>query len=136
MKYILAIVLMLTPIQTASATHNSQPYTIVGRATHYECTAGWCDGTPTVALPAALGGRYIGRAHGTVLVCADRCVSLTVVDYCDCYWGTPDQRVVDLNRAAWPLVTNAPYSAGIVNVTVTFNGGGFQTNSLPDTSMK
>lgn len=139
MRYLLALVLLLTPTQTTSATHNAEPYTVTGKATSYECTAGWCDGTPTVALPAALGGRYIGRAHGSVTVCADRCVSLLVVDYCDCYWGTSDQRIVDLNKAAWPLVTDQPYATGVITVTVTFDGDGRledYTNSLPDTSMK
>lgn len=98
------------------ATHQSDPYTMRGWATHYDCTAGWCDGTPTVALPLALGGRYNGRAHGVVRVCATRCATLLVVDYCQCYWGTADQRIVDLNDAAWRLVTDEP--PGKIKVTL------------------
>lgn len=104
------------------ATHEAQPYTISGIASNYPHTAGW-RGQPTVALPLDLGGRYDGTVHGFVTVCADRCVELPVVDYCQCYWGTSDQRIVDLSHAAWPLVTDRPLSAGLVQVTVTYNNG-------------
>lgn len=123
----------------AEATHQTDPYTVRGWATHYECTAGWCDGTPTVALPLALGGRYTGRAHGIVTVCATRCADLLVVDYCQCYWGTNDQRIVDLNDAAWRLITDLP--PGKIKVTL-YSGivkPHFERNlepKVPDTSMK
>lgn len=125
---------MFLGTQLTGATHTVDSYKITGIASNYECTAGWCDGTPTVALPEALGGRYIGEAHGTVTVCADRCVDLLVVDYCNCYWGTENQRVVDLNHAAWELVTDSPRSAGLVKVTVIY--GASEIQMLPNTSMK
>ena len=102
-------------------THESEPFTITGTASNYPQTAGWA-GQPTVALPEALGGRYNGSVHGYVTVCADRCAELPVVDYCQCYWGTSDQRIVDLSHAAWNLVSHRPLSAGLIEVTVTYVG--------------
>lgn len=88
-----------------------------GTASNYLGTAGYV-GVPSVALPGPLGGRHSGSLDGHVTVCADRCARLPIVDWCDCYWGTAEQRVVDLSQAAWPLVTDRPLSAGLVQVRV------------------
>lgn len=89
---------------------------LVGQASSYAETAGW-EGIPTVALPPAAG---IAPADepAVVLVCADRCVALPVVDVCPCYAGTADQRIVNLSHAAWALVSDMPLEEGLIDVEV------------------
>lgn len=92
--------------------------TVAGKATWYCCTAGW-HGEAVVALPGPLGGQYDPPpASRSVTVCADRCVSLPVVDYCDCYWGTANQKVADLSPEAWAAISDTGIAAGVITVTV------------------
>lgn len=90
---------------------------VVGRASSYGFTRGW-EGRATVALPIALGGGSPGDTPSSVLVCADRCAMLPVVDSCPCYVGTTDQRIANLSHQAWREVTDAPLEEGLVEVKV------------------
>jgi hypothetical protein len=91
---------------------------VTGQATWYCCSDGW-RGEAVVALPGALGGQYDAPpASRHVTVCADRCVSLPVVDYCDCFWGTSNQKVADLSPEAWAAVSHSSTDAGVITVTI------------------
>jgi hypothetical protein len=79
---------------------------------------GW-EGKATVALPVELGGKAPGGEPALVQVCGeDRCALLPLVDTCECFVGTPDQRIVNLSHAAWRLVTDAPLETGLLHVEV------------------
>jgi hypothetical protein len=101
----------------AAALVTDTPTDWVGLGSNYPGTDGWI-GEATVALPGDLGGRYTGAVNGHVTVCADRCARLPVVDWCECYWGTDGQRVVDLSHLAWAMVSDKPLEAGLIEVGV------------------
>ena len=101
-----------------SAVDSGRPPSITGIASNYAGTSGWM-GEATVALPGDLGGRYTGEVNGVVTVCAERCAVLPVVDWCECYWGTPDERIADLSDAAWALVSDTPRARGLIEVRLT-----------------
>ena len=105
------------PVRDEAPRRQGTAASIAGTASNYGGTAGYID-APSVALPGALGGRYTGAINGYVTVCADRCARLPIVDWCDCYWGSANQRVVDISYSAWPLITDQPITSGLVRVTL------------------
>lgn len=90
---------------------------VSGIASSYPEQAGW-EGQATVALPVEIGGGTPDGEPTYVVVCADRCVLLPVVDSCPCYAGTADQRIANLSHAAWRLVSDAPLEEGLIRVDV------------------
>lgn len=90
---------------------------VTGMASSYGESGGW-EGQPTVALPVQLGGGSAVDTPTHVLICADRCASLPVVDSCPCYVGTPDQRVANLSHAAWQLLSDMPLEEGLIQVEI------------------
>jgi hypothetical protein len=93
--------------------------TISGKATYYCCSLGY-RGQAVVALPGALGGHYDAPpASRYVTICAERCASLPVVDYCACYWGTASQKVADLSPEAWAAISDSNHRVmGVLRVTI------------------
>lgn len=64
-------------------------------------------------LRQALGKGWRGAR---VTVCADRCVTVRLVDWCQCYRGERRERLVDLSDGAFSRL--APLPVGIVRVRI------------------
>ncbi|MEO7295073.1 MAG: hypothetical protein ABIZ57_02935 [Candidatus Limnocylindria bacterium] len=104
---------------------------VAGMASSYGESIGW-EARATIALPSVLGGAIPDGEPAWVLVCADRCVSMPVVDSCPCYVGTAEQRVANLSHAAWRLITDAPLEEGLISVVVHLTPISVNPN-VPDT---
>ena len=120
----------LLPAATTDIASMAAAGTLVGRASSYSESAGW-EGKPTVALPLPAGLAPSAEAPVSVLVCADRCVLLPVVDSCPCYAGTADQRVINLSHAAWALVSDMPLEEGLIEVEVHLRPSELTTPAVP-----
>jgi hypothetical protein len=107
----------------APATGTLSEGVVTGIASSYPENAGW-EGKATVALPLGLGGGAPDGDPPLVMVCADRCIVLPVVDSCPCYAGTADARVANLSHAAWRLVTDKPLGVGLIQVEVHLDPAG------------
>lgn len=102
--------LTVAAIGTRPALPTAAPdlVTLRGIATWYDYRRGHAAAGPE--LRRALGAGWRGTS---VLVCADRCVSVVLSDWCACGNG----RVIDLDRASFAVL--APPSVGVLRVTVT-----------------
>ena len=100
-------------------------------ASSYSESRGW-EGKATVALPLEIGGGIPDGEPYYVLVCADRCVSLPVVDSCPCYVGTADQRVANLSHEAWRQVSDMPLKEGLIEVEITLSPVAVRPSGPPD----
>ena len=90
---------------------------VTGRASSYGESVGY-EGEATVALPLEIGVPVVLGQPASVVVCAERCVTLPVVDSCPCYFGTADERVANLSHAAWALVSDMPLEEGLIEVRI------------------
>jgi hypothetical protein len=78
-------------------------------------TASYYDDGP--GLYAAVHSYKWGDPRYPVRVCYEsRCVTVTVRDYCQCYVGTSDERIIDLSPQAFARL--APLGLGLIKVTV------------------
>jgi hypothetical protein len=103
--------------ESAAATVDGS---VTGMASSYSESIGW-EGMATVALPLDLGGGIPDGTPRYVLVCADRCMSLPVVDSCPCYAGTADERVANLSHVAWRQISDMPLKEGLIEVEITLS---------------
>ena len=103
--------------ESAAATVDGS---VTGMASSYSESIGW-EGKATVALPLDLGGGIPDGTPQYVLVCADRCMSLPVVDSCPCYAGTADARVANLSHEAWRQISDMPLKEGLIEVEITLS---------------
>ena len=104
---------------------------VTGMASSYPESRGW-EGKATVALPLEIGGGIPDGKPSYVLVCADRCASLPVVDSCPCYVGTGDQRVANLSHEAWRQISDMPLEEGLIEVEITLSPVAVRPSGPPE----
>lgn len=135
MKYITSVLLAFA-IMLTSAPLVLAGDKIEGVASNYAGTAGFI-GTPGVALPGRFGGAYTGHINGYVTVCADRCATFPIIDWCYCHVPNSNHpyRIVDLNYQAWDIISDKPLAEGIIPVTIELNRKPKSNPTLPDTAL-
>jgi len=109
-----------TPLRDPTADDSALDGSVTGMASSYSESRGW-EGKATVALPLKFGGGLPDGQPRYVLVCADRCMSLPVVDSCPCYAGTADERVANLSHEAWHQISDMPLEEGLIEVEITLS---------------
>jgi hypothetical protein len=116
------IVITLTP--APKVVHTSPPRvgnSVSGIATYYcltgvsACHYAYSGGLYAAAGPALRVGNWRGRK---VQVCYNSCVTVTLIDWCQCYKGTKNERIIDLYSDAFKRL--APLSLGEIRVKVSW----------------
>ena len=82
--------------------------------------ASWYDWRPREAAAGpALRAALVDWRGRVVTVCtATTCATVTLTDWCECYRGTPTERIIDLDRRTFALLL--PPRRGLVRVTVSW----------------
>lgn len=96
-----------TPQATTTTTKQ-----LKGLASWFWTTPGHAAAGPK--LRALLGPHWRGHK---VEVCATRCITVILDDWCQCYRNTKSERVIDLSGADFKAL--APLSRGILKVSIT-----------------
>lgn len=135
-----AILLLGLPTSTAAGRCQPEPITIytptgiagcqvwgTGTASHYGPGTGVARNACTWAVRHHKGcGRVLIRSLET-----GRATIARVVDFCDCYTGTPDERIIDLQYGVLDALGLDP-ARGLYRVTVR----PYQPWLLPDTAIR
>lgn len=80
-------------------------------------TASWYAVSGDVAAAGPALRRALGDWRGALVeVCAGRCVTVKLVDFCQCYKGQRGERLLDLSDSAFAQL--APLAVGILHVRV------------------
>lgn len=119
---------LLVLILAAALSGNIGSSLIGGKATWYDDGPGLY-GAAGPLLREALGGDPAFRGQ-SVTVCAERCVNVTLTDWCACGERGGVPTIIDLSADAFAAI--APLSAGVVDVTIVLGEGPQMT--LPPTS--
>ena len=88
-----------------------QVIALTGKASHYDYIPGHAAAGPK--LRSMLGKHWRGTK---VQVCTDKCVTVTLSDWCQCYKGEKRERIIDLHVGVFAAL--GPTWKGVMKVTV------------------